>query len=272
MRKKISFLPLPHDHERLVPYTSVAIRFVCPFADALDSFQTLSELAGLRHLSRNPYPAEPRRLFSVTALDSLGSSIRSLPWPVAFQVEAIVRKRAASTLEVLGIIPDIKELVTTTGQRVTASFLQDFGPKVYALSKANDSHDPSPDAVRLCFEKTLKEYLSLLSRIQDANETPHNLFRAMHITLTPTTMILDGPHREPSNRVIRKYKEYQDSFLRVTFAEEGRHKFQHDRDVDGPAYIQDRIGSALMQGLHVAGHRFEFLGYSQSGLKDHTVW
>lgn len=115
MRKKISFLPLPHDHERVVPYISVAIRFVCPFADALDSFQTLSELVGLRHLSRNSYPVEPRCLFSANALDSLDSSIRSLPWPVAFQVEAIVRKRAASIPEVLEIIPDIKELVITTG-------------------------------------------------------------------------------------------------------------------------------------------------------------
>ncbi|KAJ3543427.1 hypothetical protein NMY22_g3147 [Coprinellus aureogranulatus] len=270
LRRRISFLPLPHDHERFVAYTSLAVRMISPFPDALEKFQKLCDLSGLRHISNKPYPTEKRNLFSSSALNEFEAFTRSLPWPVAFQVEAIVRKRSASIQEMLEVLPDITELVSTMGQKVTASFLQDLAPKVHALSKHESGSGAS---VRSCFERSLKDYVTLLSQPQNATETVYeNVYRAMHLTLTPTSLLLDGPNREPSNRVIRKYKEYQDSFLRVTFAEEGRFSMQNDRETDSQKYIEDRVGSTLINGVHIAGRKFEFLGYSQSGLKNYTVW
>ena len=111
----------------------------------------------------------------------------------------------------------------------------------------------------------------------------------MHITITPTSMAVDGPFPELSNRVLRAYpREYHECFLRVTFAEEGRIPNRWDRNVDGRSFVDKRVGTVLRGGLFIGGHRFDFLGmlysrgvlpeltisvaYSMSALRERSVW
>ena len=42
--------------------------------------------------------------------------------------------------------------------------------------------------------------------------------------------------------------------------------------VDSKSLIEERIGNVLKHGLEVAGRIFRFLGYSNSGMREHTVW
>ena len=53
---------------------------------------------------------------------------------------------------------------------------------------------------------------------------------------------------------------FHENFLRVSFAEEGKTQFRFDRDIDGRAFIEDRVGTLLRYGLEIAGRKFEFLG------------
>ena len=36
--------------------------------------------------------------------------------------------------------------------------------------------------------------------------------------------------------------------------------------------LRSRFGVLLTDGLHLGGRRYEFLGYSMSGLREHSVW
>ncbi|KAG8818545.1 hypothetical protein FRC18_012430 [Serendipita sp. 400] len=98
------------------------------------------------------------------------------------------------------------------------------------------------------------------------------LFECHHVTITPTSVILNGPFPDESNRVIRKYIDHQQCFLRVQFREEDRLQLRLDRGVDTNKILDERFSDILRKGITVAGRKFEFLGYSSSALKEHAVW
>jgi hypothetical protein len=37
-------------------------------------------------------------------------------------------------------------------------------------------------------------------------------------------------------------------------------------------YVKSRFGSLLKNGFEMTGHKYQFLGYLMSGLKNHSVW
>lgn len=65
---------------------------------------------------------------------------------------------------------------------------------------------------------------------------------------------------------------YQDHFIRVDFRDEDRLQYKWDREVDGAEFVRERVGDILHNGFKIAGRRFEFLGYSQSQLRSHSVF
>ncbi|PIL32055.1 RNA-dependent RNA polymerase [Ganoderma sinense ZZ0214-1] len=97
-------------------------------------------------------------------------------------------------------------------------------------------------------------------------------FNCLRFTVTPTTIILEGPFPERSNRVMREYFRNQDCFLRVSFQDENRLQYRFDREVDGRDFINRRVKHFLQHGIKIAGADFRFLAYSQSALKEHAVW
>lgn len=49
-------------------------------------------------------------------------------------------------------------------------------------------------------------------------------------------------------------------------------RYRWDREVDGATFVRERVGGLLRQGFMVAGRKFEFLGYSQSQLRTHSIF
>jgi RNA-dependent RNA polymerase len=52
-------------------------------------------------------------------------------------------------------------------------------------------------------------------------------------------------HGTQSNRVLRRYKNNQDCFLRVNFTDEERLEFRFEREVDGQEFVERRVGRIL---------------------------
>ncbi|KAG9124551.1 hypothetical protein FRC07_011159 [Ceratobasidium sp. 392] len=74
------------------------------------------------------------------------------------------------------------------------------------------------------------------------------------------------------NRVLRMYPNHWKYFLRVRFSDEELSTLRWDQNVDGAGFVRNRVGGILRNGLKIAGRHFEYLGYSSSALKTHTVW
>lgn len=260
-RIRLSSLPWG-DHQRVVSHTSLALRLVCSSMQDLTTFRELWQAAQLRSLDESPYPVEHRSLFSEAAMEAVEQQLRTLHWCVAFQVKALLCNVSVDAYETLALIPKIREMVSSKGKRYTAAFLRSISPRLKVFSERTQSLED-------CFNAAKERFMEPKAIMGgDAD-----LFDALHVKITPTSMCFDGPYPERSNRVVRAYPRNHESFLRVIFLEEDQLHFRfNDREVNHPGFLDKRIGGFLKNGLTIAGRRFEFLAYSQSALKEHCVW
>lgn len=135
-----------------------------------------------------------------------------------------------------------------------------------------------PIKARLCLE-VLADQGKVLSNPMDLFDNPdteayvsntrlpHYCALIRKAIVTPTTIRLNTPSAETSNRVIRKYNLIQDRFLRVQFLEEsergriGASKPEHDK-------IYERLRRTMHQGIRIGERRYEFLAFGSSQLRE----
>jgi RNA-dependent RNA polymerase len=267
-RKRLSSLD-EADHERIAPYTSHAIRLICKSKWDVALFRRQAKLAGFHDPLDFDYPVEYRGLFSREVQDELQQWLLSMPWGVAFQVESLTRSLVVDIKEALSLRAHITRLVETKGDAHTAAMLRHFAASVKLLFQEEEDSQKPPETVLQCFHRSKKEY-ELLSK--SASLKPTDSVDCLHVLITPSSMLLEGPYPERSNRVLRRYSNHHAHFLRVSFVDEARLQYRFDREVDGRSFVQHRVGIPLLQGVTVAGRLFTFLAYSQSALKEHAVW
>ncbi|PBK70407.1 RdRP-domain-containing protein [Armillaria solidipes] len=99
--------------------------------------------------------------------------------------------------------------------------------------------------------------------------------RRVHVT--PTRVLLFPATIETSNRVIRRWKEFQDNFLRVSFGDEdGKLRvnmlLQRSDDDNPRTGVLARIRIALEEGIQIGPRRYVFLAAGESQLKEHSCW
>ncbi|KAF9450099.1 RNA-dependent RNA polymerase [Macrolepiota fuliginosa MF-IS2] len=266
---RISTFPFDSLHRRATPYTSLAIRVLLTSRNDLHKFLSLAKLANLHPVRTYQVAVERRELFTNAKLDRAEAGLQAFDWRVAFQLLALLQNLDVDAVELIGILPMVRDLVESHGSSYVAGLLRAFAGQVRILSHTGkDTTGPVLSCLRSCHQKFVKQ--DNLSPPVPADE---DLYQSFHVTVTPTTLFLTGPFLERSNRVTRRYDQvHQESFLRVEFREEDGLQYRLDRDVNGRAFIHDRIGPILGDGLVIVGQRFKFLAYSQSALSEHSVW
>ncbi|KAJ7655119.1 RNA-directed RNA polymerase 2 [Mycena polygramma] len=266
-RQRLSYLPIS-DHKRVAPFTALAMRLVCSTRSDMTRFQRLAKTAGIKNVYDAGLHIERRGLFSRPVLDQLQAHIKLLRWSVAFQVEALLRNLHLDAKEILSIIPSIRNLVSSQGRTYATSFLRHFGTR----ARYWDAYDDSTQTIQQLFVEVSQEYSRLHAKAPSLDPTDNSVFQSLHVVISPTTIYLEGPFR--SNRVIRSFDpKNHESFLRVSFEDEGSLKYRFDKELDCVAFTRRRVGEFLIDnGLTIAGRKFKFLAYSQSALKEHAVW
>lgn len=264
-RRRLLTLYEDPDLIRVLPYATLAIRLVCREASDLKNFKQLCKTARLPEPKDFAHRAEPLELFSEAKLEEYFCWICKLDWSIAFQLEALLRGRLADAREILSIRTTIDKMALRKGASYTAGFLRSVIAAAQFGSLGNDQEE-------------FRAGVQLLAR--DYSWTPESrtwdpkdgAFHCYHVSISPTSMKLEGPLPERSNRVMRTYADNIDSFIRVSFVEENDLRYQHDREINGPEFVNDWVSPILRGGITVAGRPFNFLAYSQSALKSHTVW
>ncbi len=139
---------------------------------------------------------------------------------------------------------------------------------------------PMPDGDQAMFEVDgIMGYLEEAERqIRESHQLRSTMFgetqsRALifKLVVTPTRITFHGPEPEPMNRVLRKFPEHSDYFIRAQFCDEsGQDLFFNPKiSLD---HIYERFRSTLSNGIGVAGRVYKLLGFSHSSLRARAVW
>nr|XP_043614354.1 probable RNA-dependent RNA polymerase 1 [Erigeron canadensis] len=98
--------------------------------------------------------------------------------------------------------------------------------------------------------------------------------------ITPSKVYFCQPEVNVSNRVLRRFAEYIDDFLRVSFLDEELEKLYAmnlspcvtSKNKESRTSIYRRILSVLKNGIVIGDKKFEFLAFSSSQLRDNSAW
>ncbi|XVF85596.1 hypothetical protein PTKIN_Ptkin17bG0129700 [Pterospermum kingtungense] len=105
------------------------------------------------------------------------------------------------------------------------------------------------------------------------------LVAVRRIQVTPSKVYFRGPELNLSNRVLRRYINDIDNFVRVSFVDEELGKI-HSTDLSSSTSVSDRrrtrvyqrILSTLKNGIVIGDKKIEFLAFSTSQLRENSVW
>ncbi|CAK9311357.1 unnamed protein product [Citrullus colocynthis] len=100
------------------------------------------------------------------------------------------------------------------------------------------------------------------------------------VQITPSKVYFRGPEANLSNRVVRRFIDDIDNFLRVSLVDEELDKL-HSIDLSPRSSsaensektkVYDRVLSVLRNGIVIGDKKFEFLAFSASQLRENSFW
>ena len=195
----------------------------------------------------------------------------SMHYMLKFQLQRLAQNGYLSPNKVNQLIPHVQVML----KDFTLEALVDAIRTLYKyMPYASPDIEPSRFAVgslvRL-IKKYAKDFKMAGSTYDIAKRLPH-LGLIHKVQITPAGTYLEGPELETKNRVLRKYSDHSDFFLRVTFSDEDYQYLRRDPQISRADIYQKRFRDVLDSMVSIAGRGFVFLGFSHSSLRAQQCW
>lgn len=258
---------IDHAHANIAEYAH-HLRIVLLEQDDLLHFEKICHIMQCepRPLRVPRVNAQAMRFFSPRELSHVQRWTKTMTdWKNAFQIEAYLRNGLLNTHDLLVTLQKPIDDAIEHYKDKSSEFLRLF----FGFLKNRKPEEHPRD----CLERFSRD--NPPQTIKLPRPTPGNI-SCHHVIITPSKMLLEGPYPTQSNRVIRRFQDHDSAlverFVRVEFRDEDRLTYRWDGDVDGTWFLKERVGGALRNGFEIGGRSFELLAYSNSALRDHSVW
>ncbi|KAH9066234.1 RdRP-domain-containing protein [Lactarius vividus] len=261
-------------HAAIAPYAH-HLRIVLANPDDLLKFEKVCHVAECepRPIRVARVDTLAKKFFAHRELYNIQRWIESMDWKNAFQIEGYLRCGLLNTHDLLrSLLKPIEDVIRDYGDEAS-ELLRLFSVEL----KMRQQQQQQPQ-----LGQPDDNLIDCLARVRSKHPTLKPLrltqgyFSCHHVIITPSRILLEGPYATPSNRVFRHYQSHDpalvERFIRVEFRDEDRLQYRWDGDVDGAWFLQQRVGGILRDGFTLGGRTFEFLAFSMSALREHSVW
>lgn len=201
----------------------------------------------------------------------------AVPFVILFQTQALVRNNYVSPIVAIGVL-NFLESAFTGAKKVNAP--HPFSVKSFKLLFQQIPY-PSPKLYpqRLSARGIIEQlrvnevrhrnHMGLFAGLEKARTARQSW--VLKAIVTPTRILLQGPDLETNNRILRKFPDHTDYFLRVQFSEEDEEDLFFNPNVSNDMILK-RFEDVFRNGIQIAGRVYGFLGFSHSSLRSHSAW
>ncbi|KAM0339684.1 hypothetical protein ACHAPQ_001499 [Fusarium lateritium] len=205
-------------------------------------------------------------------------SLGNVHFAFLFQVQALVWNNYINPASGIGLLDIIDRVIMDAKEKKVAAPITTDAMKALfqKIPYPCPGTDPKElDVLSIMTDIMRSEYEARLESPQRdriyGSKIPENqiwIFKAM---VTPTRVLFTGPDPESMNRVLRKYSDHNDYFLRVVFCEEDGQDLSFHPKVDNER-IYSHFRRVIDEGILIAARKYHFLGFSHSSLRSHSAW
>ena len=197
------------------------------------------------------------------------TAVQSLSFPIRFQLLRLLHFFVSPFL-VMGLYQIAIKLVSRYSHRVVSESIRSFTRILPFLA-------PGEDIKQFKLKAMAQQLLDVCSAtavqgtLYDKTKTTPHMLLVYRAQVSPCTTVLSGPYPETSNRVLRRYKDHIEHFLRVSITDEDGDQFWDEGRTDTSKCFE-RFSTILRSPLVILDRSFSFLGFSHSSLRTQTCW
>ncbi|KAF4305332.1 RNA-dependent RNA polymerase eukaryotic-type [Botryosphaeria dothidea] len=195
----------------------------------------------------------------------------NLKFSVKFQVERLARNAYLPPAKVVALLPTIKRLSGQLGYIRTANAIRALSRNIQYPGPHLPPEDFNVDLLARALAKNASGF-KIEGSIYDVKKRHKHIALIHRVIITPAGTYLEGPEPEVSNRVLRKYPDHTDNFLRVQFVDEDGDAIRYEPKTSLGEIFHNRFKYVLDSEINIGGHSFAFLGFSHSSLRSQTCW
>lgn len=270
-------------HARTAPFTSMSIRIVFQNPKHLLEFIHRRTDLRLPSVSTSRISVERSQLFSAALLQEIVAWNAKQDRKVAFQIDRLLWNCTLDAREIVDtVLPLVEELLKVSSEHAEATLIELIGGEISTKAEAmhfepdGDWEDDEVLPGRAKRENIDQEITDAILRAARMVETVEKSARdaiplCRHINITPTGLFLDACRDGEDNSILRRYEDVG-QFIRVSMCEEDVTMLRSNATQDIKTLLSERCKPLLLDGLAIAGRQYEFLGWSQSALREHSVW
>lgn len=209
--------------------------------------------------------------------DRLGEYTRAgtLPFGILFQLQALVYNGYLPPNTVLGLTRKLASIFKTRKVQGRRPISVNSMKRLFNLI---DWPSPFGDPEEFGIERLLGVITGNDKDLCDGTIEAETLFQpAPHlahihrVVVTPSRITLHGPETEPLNRILRRFPNHHEYFIRVQFCDENGEDIYFNPRINN-SLIFARFKNVFANGFQIAGRTYTFLGFSHSSLRSRSAW
>ncbi|KAH6628555.1 RNA dependent RNA polymerase-domain-containing protein [Chaetomium tenue] len=183
----------------------------------------------------------------------------SLPYEVRYQLEVCVSRGILSEYNIgRGFLEKLFEMSKPRNLKPNRARL--------VLEYAADEGKPVYNPMELFEDRGAMTYYPTTLHI------PDYCALVRKVTVTPTRIFFSTPTVETTNRVVRRYKDVQDHFIRVQFTDELLDGRIRASDFDRDDELYARVCRVMTQGIRMGKWHWKFLAFGNSQIRENGAF